>query len=213
MKEDIGMHITWLGHSCFKIEKGGYSVIIDPYKDGSVPGLKNIRESADMVICSHEHGDHNGRECVRVTEKTDCPFKITSLLSFHDDAGGTRRGESAITILEDGDERIAHFGDLGCALTEEQESLLTDLDLALIPVGGFYTIDGKTAGEIVKKIHPRKVIPMHYRDVDKGYGYAEISTVDDFLQSVGSAVFLEASSMDTEKDYSTQMIVLEPENI
>ncbi|HJB16486.1 MAG TPA: MBL fold metallo-hydrolase [Candidatus Blautia excrementipullorum] len=207
------MHITWLGHSCFKIEKGGYSVIIDPYKDGSVPGLKNIRESADMVICSHEHGDHNGRECVRVTEKTDCPFKIISLLSFHDDAGGTRRGESAITILEDGDERIAHFGDLGCALTEEQESLLTDLDLALIPVGGFYTIDGKTAGEIVKKIHPRKVIPMHYRDVDKGYGYAEISTVDDFLQSVGSAVFLEASSMDTEKDYSTQMIVLEPENI
>lgn len=207
------MHITWLGHSCFKIEKGGYSVIIDPYKDGSVPGLKNIRESADMVICSHEHGDHNGRECVRVTEKTDCPFKIISLLSFHDDAGGTRRGESAITILEDGDERIAHFGDLGCALTEEQESLLTDLDLALIPVGGFCTIDGKTAGEIVKKIHPRKVIPMHYRDVDKGYGYAEISTVDDFLQSVGSAVFLEASSMDTEKDYSTQMIVLEPENI
>ena len=207
------MHITWLGHSCFKIEKGGYSVTIDPYKDGSVPGLKNIRESADMVICSHEHGDHNGRECVRVTEKTDCPFKIISLLSFHDDAGGTRRGESAITILEDGDERIAHFGDLGCALTEEQESLLTDLDLALIPVGGFYTIDGKTAGEIVKKIHPRKVIPMHYRDVDKGYGYAEISTVDDFLQSVGSAVFLEASSMDTEKDYSTQMIVLEPENI
>ena len=207
------MHITWLGHSCFKIEKGGYSVTIDPYKDGSVPGLKNIRESADMVICSHEHGDHNGRECVRVTEKTDCPFKIISLLSFHDDAGGTRRGESAITILEDGDERIAHFGDLGCALTEEQESLLTDLDLALIPVGGFYTIDGKTAGEIVKKIHPRKVIPMHYRDVDKGYGYAEISTVYDFLQSVGSAVFLEASSMDTEKDYSTQMIVLEPENI
>lgn len=207
------MHITWLGHSCFKIEKGGYSVIIDPYKDGSVPGLKNIRESADMVICSHEHGDHNGRECVRATEKKDCPFKITSLPAFHDDAGGTQRGESAITILEDGAERIAHFGDLGCALTEEQESLLTDLDLALIPVGGFYTIDGKTAGEIVKKIHPRKVIPMHYRDADKGYGYAEISTVDDFLQSVGSAVFLEESSMDTEKDYSTQMIVLEPANI
>ena len=207
------MHITWLGHSCFKIEKGGYSVIIDPYKDGSVPGLKNIRESADMVICSHEHGDHNGRECVRVTEKTDCPFKIISLLSFHDDAGGTRRGESAITILEDGDERIAHFGDLGCALTAEQESLLENLDLALIPVGGFYTIDGKTAGEIVKKLHPRKVVPMHYRDVDKGYGYAEISTVDPFLQAVGSAVFLEASSMDTEKDYSAQMIVLEPANI
>lgn len=34
------MYITWLGHSCFKIEKDGFSVIIDPYKDGSVPGLK-----------------------------------------------------------------------------------------------------------------------------------------------------------------------------
>lgn len=207
------MHITWLGHSCFKIEKDGFSVIIDPYKDGSVPGLKNIRENADLVICSHEHGDHNGRECVKVTEKPDCPFKITALSVFHDDAGGSLRGKSSITILEAGIERIAHFGDLGCALTAEQESLLENLDLALIPVGGFYTIDGKTAGEIVKKLHPRKVVPMHYRDVDKGYGYAEISTVDPFLQAVGSAVFLEASSMDTEKDYSAQMIVLEPANI
>ncbi|MCD8370464.1 MAG: MBL fold metallo-hydrolase [Clostridiales bacterium] len=38
------MKITWLGHACFKIEKAGFVLIIDPYQDGSVPGLLPIRD-------------------------------------------------------------------------------------------------------------------------------------------------------------------------
>ena len=34
------MKITWIGHACFKIESNGYTLIIDPYEDGYVPGLK-----------------------------------------------------------------------------------------------------------------------------------------------------------------------------
>lgn len=40
------MKITWIGHSCFKLEKNGNTLIIDPYSDGSVPGLKPVREKA-----------------------------------------------------------------------------------------------------------------------------------------------------------------------
>ena len=47
------MKITWIGHSCFRIEEDGYSIIIDPYEDGSVPGLAEVRETADAVICTH----------------------------------------------------------------------------------------------------------------------------------------------------------------
>ena len=177
------MKLTWLGHSCFKVEKDGFAVILDPYRDGSVPGLKNVRETADMVLCSHEHGDHNGRECVTVTGRTDAPFSVSQIRTF-----------------------------LGCDLTGEQEEMLKNLDVALIPVGGFYTIDGKKAGEIIKKIHPEKVVPMHYRDPGKGFGFAEISTADEFLQTMDSVVKTDTSVLDTEKDYGAQVIVLCPRN-
>ena len=163
------MHLTWLGHSCFKIEKEGYTVIVDPYKDDSVPGLRKIRETADLVFCSHEHGDHCGRECVKIREGGKNPFQITEIPTYHDDSEGSQRGKNIIRIFDDGEARIAHFGDLGCLLTPEQEELLGGLDLVLIPVGGFYTIDGETAAEIVKRIKPKKVIPMHYRDSKRGY--------------------------------------------
>ena len=54
------MKITWLGHSCFTVESQGYKIVLDPYKDGSVPGLTLVREEAKQVLCSHGHGDHCG---------------------------------------------------------------------------------------------------------------------------------------------------------
>ena len=55
------MLITWIGHSCFRIEKNGHSLIIDPTEDDKVPGISPIREKAGAVLCSHEHSDHNAR--------------------------------------------------------------------------------------------------------------------------------------------------------
>ena len=81
------MKLTWLGHSCFKMESNGYTIILDPYEDGYVPGLAPVRETADAVFCSHEHSDHNGRETV--TLKQDgvlSPFTITEIHTWHDDA-------------------------------------------------------------------------------------------------------------------------------
>ena len=52
------MKLTWLGHACFKLESIDGTIIFDPFKNNSVPGLKEIREHADLVLCSHEHDDH-----------------------------------------------------------------------------------------------------------------------------------------------------------
>ena len=62
------MKITWIGHSCFKVEEAGYRIVFDPYDDGYVPGLGPVRETAEEVLCSHEHGDHNARKRVRFPE-------------------------------------------------------------------------------------------------------------------------------------------------
>ena len=132
------MKLTWLGHSCFKMESNGYTIILDPYEDGYVPGLAPVRETADAVFCSHEHSDHNGRETV--TLKQDgvlSPFTITEIHTWHDDARGTKRGSNCIRIFDDGTYHVAHLGDLGCELESEQIEALKGLDAVMIPVGGF----------------------------------------------------------------------------
>ena len=193
-----GMTITWIGHSCFKIESNGFTLILDPYEDGYVPGLKPLRETADMVLCSHDHGDHNAKDLVEIKEGKNCPFTITTIDTFHDEVQGAKRGPDKIHIIDDGNVRIAHLGDLGCELEDEQIQQLKDLDVCMIPVGGYYTIDGKQAAELVHLIQPKIVIPMHYRNDKAGFGFDVISTVEDFAECMDSVTRLDQSfvSMD-----------------
>lgn len=206
------MKITWIGHSCFKIEKNGYALVIDPYKDGSVPGLLPMRERANMVLCSHEHGDHNFRDGVEIIQDSENPFKITEIHTYHDDVQGTLRGRNKIFLIEDGESRIAHMGDIGCMLAEEQLSQLEQLDTVLIPVGGYYTVDGQQAFELVQKMNPRIVVPMHFRSEKEGFGFAEISTEKEFTERAGNVTDLLGYELDTEETYPTQTVMLHPRN-
>ena len=208
------MTITWLGHSCFKVENKDYVVVFDPTEDGYVPGIGPIREKANLGICSHEHGDHNSRHLIDLDESKPCPYIVTAIDTFHDDKKGKLRGENKITVLDDGELRVAHFGDLGCVPESFQMEELMNLDVAMIPVGGHYTIDAETAAKIVDKIKPRVVIPMHYRDDEKGFGFDVLSRVDDFVNVMGSAEFKESSSIEIESTASKdqlRVVVLEPQ--
>lgn len=183
------MDIKWIGHSCFKVDGPGYSVVFDPYADGYVPGLGPVSEAADLVICSHQHGDHNAKDNVDTSSARDLSevLKITEIHTYHDDTKGSQRGENTITIINDGTESLAHFGDLGCDLTEEEAALLSNLDYALIPVGGFYTIDWEMAIKILCKINPKVVIPMHFRNDPLGFGFDVIDTVEPFVSAMEMA--------------------------
>lgn len=207
------MKITWIGHSCFKIESKGSSIILDPYADGSVPGYKPLREKANAVYCSHKHGDHSGEEWIEIIPDPKSPFTVTKISTYHDNQMGRLRGKNVIFIIEDGEHRIAHMGDLGCSLTKEQINQLTDLDAVMIPVGGFYTINAMQAAEIVELIEPRMVIPMHYRDMIEGvvYGYDEISGVSDFLEDFDSVITLNESEVNT-NSIPARVVVLQPRN-
>lgn len=204
------MKITWIGHACFKIESNEFTLVLDPYEDGYVPGLKPLRECADMVLCSHEHGDHNARHLVEITKGQSCPFTITTIDTFHDDVQGAKRGPDTIHIIDDGNYRIAHFGDLGCELEEDQIRQLKNLDVCMIPVGGHYTIDGKQAAELVSLIKPRIVIPMHYRDDKAGFGFDVISTVDVFVENMGSVTRLDKSTLSMDALPEAQAVILTP---
>ena len=171
------MKIEYLGHACFRLDD---ELVIDPYKDGSVPGLPPLRVSAAKVICTHGHADHSGVECVEIDGSRECGFEIKEVPSFHDDAGGALRGPNTIFVITRDGEKLVHLGDLGHFPNEEQLAEISDADYLLIPVGGYYTIDAKTAVEICLAANPKCIIPMHYRTDESGY--PELATVDEFLR-------------------------------
>ena len=175
------MKITYLGHSCFKFEKDGFAMIIDPYKAGSVPGYAPLKEHANQVLSTHKHGDHFGWSEVKLAvTRADTPFMVSFIETFHDDKKGELRGFNNVIIVDVDGLKLVHMGDIGCMLDDEDLKKIKGCDVLMIPVGGHYTIDAKQAKEYVDKIAPKITIPMHYRGA--GFGYDEIGTVDKFTK-------------------------------
>ena len=186
--------IQWLGHACFRMEYGDWSLVIDPFADGSVDGLGNVRECADAVFCSHSHGDHGAAHNVTLSGRgAPADFKVETIEVPHDHHGGQKRGMNKIHLFTFGDLRVVHMGDTGSIPGEEILSRLRGCDLMMIPIGGFFTVDSGEAQEIVRSAAPRCVVPMHYRTADFGFGV--LSMPDAFLECFGENVtMLEGSS-------------------
>lgn len=206
MKREHAVRITWLGHACFKVEFGEYAVVLDPYQDGYVPGFGPVRETAQLVLCSHDHADHNFTEAVKLEPKEPSPLQITKLTVCHDDKGGSLRGKSTIHILDDGKLRVAHLGDIGCELTAEEKEKLSGLDAVMIPVGGYYTIDAVQAKKLVDEIRPRVVIPMHYRG--ENFGYDVLGTVDMFADLCEVVVNYPGAALEVSEETQPHVAVL-----
>ncbi|MCI6729846.1 MAG: MBL fold metallo-hydrolase [Clostridiales bacterium] len=173
------VRIIYLGHACFCLEAEGYRTVVDPYIDGMVPGLPPLRVSAEAVYCSHGHEDHNFVGAV-VIQKTSvpAPYTLEAFVTPHDAEEGRRRGMNTVRIFDFGGLRVAHMGDVGRPLTEEETAKLRGVDCLLIPVGGFYTIDARQARDMAAQIQPRVLIPMHYRTKTTGFG--EIAPLEAF---------------------------------
>lgn len=181
------MKIKWLGHASFLIKsEDGLKIITDPYTVGGGISYANIQESADIVMVSHGHGDHSNVAAVKgKPEILKTPGKKSArgvdfqgIPSYHDEAGGKQRGENIIFCFTLDGMKVCHLGDLGQQLDSSQIAGIGKVDILMIPVGGYFTIDAKGAGIICEKLNPRAVIPMHYRTSKCDF---PIAGVDDFI--------------------------------
>lgn len=170
------MTITWLGHSCFILESGGFRALLDPYK--GVEGLADIETEADAVYCSHGHFDHAYTEKVHLTEGKENPFAVHEVSVFHDDQGGALRGTNTIRKFTAEGLSIVHLGDLGHTLSPEQVADVGHCDVLLTPVGGFFTIDAAQAKAVADALGATVVVPMHYRNGPVGFDV--LGTLEDF---------------------------------
>lgn len=199
------MRITWLGHSCFRLESGGSSLVIDPYSDGAVPGLAPLRAMADAVCCSHDHRDHGASDRIERTGRP-CTLTVETISCFHDDKLGLLRGKNRIHIVSDGEVRAAHLGDLGHKPNKAALEKLRGVDALLIPVGGYYTIDAETAAQVCEMIGARVVIPMHYRLGTMGYDV--ITELSAFTKLRADVVAYDTNTFDLSPQTPAQTAVL-----
>ena len=165
------MLIEWNGHSEFLLESAsGYRVLTDPFDPNTGYPMRKV--NADAVLVSHGHGDHSYVQKVDGSPVImDAPGHLElalnvsadAILGDHDDEQGKKRGKTLLTRIQMDGLTIVHLGDLGCPLSKDQIDFLSGADILMIPVGGFFTIDGETAARTVRELSPRVVLPMHYK--------------------------------------------------
>lgn len=187
--------ISYLGHMCFKLECDEQTVMIDPYNEGSIPGLKPVKGKVDRVLCTG-HDDYTGDKIKLKKTKKPLPFEITTF--------ETQDGKGKVYMLDNGDHRIVHLGALDCDLTLEQAQTFYCADVLMVPVGGKYTLDEDEAAELTLQLSPEYVIPMHFRAAN--YGLADISTAPMFPSNIKTG-WQEKKEQDGEEDTHCPVVI------
>ena len=211
------MKIKYLAHAAFLITSGsGVRIVTDPYNAGVEIKHGEIKETADIVTVSHEHGDHNNTAAVKGNPKVLRAgaevkgIKIRAVPAVHDDKGGSQRGKNTIFCFEIDGINICHAGDLGHVLADEQVKAIGRVDVLMIPIGGFFTIDAKTATKVGEQLKPKVIIPMHYKTDKLDF---PIAGADEFTKGKSNVTRSNESEIEISSGKlpaATQIVVLKP---
>jgi L-ascorbate metabolism protein UlaG (beta-lactamase superfamily) len=175
-------NIHWLGHASFRIDADRV-IYIDPWK------LKNP-VPADLILVTHAHHDHLSTEDIAAIAGDDtvivcspaCAQQVTgdvrpvspgdSLMvgdvrieavpSYNTNKPNHPRDAGNVGyIVEVAGQRIYHAGDTD--LIPEMADIRCDV--ALLPVGGKYTMDAKEGAEALSRIQTKVAVPMHWGSI------------------------------------------------
>lgn len=204
-------NIEWLGHSSFKLIYKDYQIVIDPFADNIIPGLRGVKEEAHLVLCSHEHRDHNARDSVTLLPQTDNPLTIVEIDSYHDNNHGLDRGKNKIVILQDDSIKLVHLGDIGCIPEVDMLEKMLKPDVLFVPIGGHYTLSREDIVRLIHMIQPKVIVPMHYKSNE--FGPNVIGTLDEFTQLMDQPIIdYTSSSFNYTSDMKNHIAVLSPKN-
>jgi L-ascorbate metabolism protein UlaG (beta-lactamase superfamily) len=184
------MDITYIGHSCFRIRGSQATIITDPVPPNS--GYSLGKQTADIVTVSHQDPTHSYVQGVTGARVIKGPgeYEIAGVLilgipAFHDGVQGKSKGKNNVYLFEVDGVTICHVGDIGHLLTDAQLEEIGHIDILMVPVGGISTINANMAAQMVRKIEPKIVIPMHYKTPQTK---RDLEPVDNFLKEMGVTV-------------------------
>jgi L-ascorbate metabolism protein UlaG (beta-lactamase superfamily) len=177
-----------------------------------------IKETADVVVVSHDHGDHSNVSTVQGKPevvkgsgtKTARGIQFKGIASYHDASQGTQRGLNTVFCFAIDNMKLCHLGDLGHVLDPEQVNEIGAVDILFAPVGGFFTIDASVASRVCDQLKPKVVIPMHFKTPKCDY---PIAGVEDFLGGKKDVRRVGNSEADFERERipaATEIVLLQP---
>jgi len=175
------VYIQWLGHSTVKVWTEDGILYVDPER------VPEALHDATLVCVTHTHGDHYSPSDIAKVSNAQTQFVGPPDVIQQYGSGQTIAPGQAIEfdfvhviavpayninkpnhpksnnwvgfILELGGKRIYVAGDTD--LIEEMKSL-GEIDVAILPAGGTYTMDAVEAAEATQYIKPKLAIPYHW---------------------------------------------------
>ncbi|MBW2963658.1 MBL fold metallo-hydrolase [Candidatus Woesearchaeota archaeon] len=184
-----GVKIQWLGHAAFKLIYQDKTIYLDPFKiepaepadfifithshfdHCSLEDIEKVRQKSTIIIATHDCAAKFGNnvKSIKPGETLELnDIKVTAVPAYN-----THRFKSPGVpfhskesnwcgyILDLGGTKIYHAGDTD-KIPEMKD---IQCDIALLPVGGTYTMDPEEAAQAANEIKPKIAIPMHWGDI------------------------------------------------
>lgn len=184
------MKITWIGHAALKLE-GSKTVFIDPFLTGdptAAVSLENVTQ-ADVVVVTHDHGDHLG-DAFPICKKTGATlvsiYEIAEAASKEGitaemmNVGGTvivngvtvsivpaihtagLGGTATGAVVEMDGKKVYHAGDTGLSMEMQLIGEMYTPDIGFLPIDGRFNMTPRLAAKAVELLNIPKIVPIHY---------------------------------------------------
>lgn len=184
------MKITWIGHSALKLQ-GSKTVFIDPFLSGNPVASMSVNNvsQADVVVVTHDHGDHlgdahaickkTGATLVSIFEIADAASQkglkaeamnvggtitvngvtVSLVPAFH--TGGLG-GTATGTVVEMDGKKVYHAGDTGLTMEMQLIGEMYRPDIGFLPIDGRFNMTPRLAAKAVELLKIPQVVPFHY---------------------------------------------------
>jgi len=225
--------IEYIAHAAFRITSpGGSRILIDPYGSRVWIGYDFPDGIAtDAIFVSHPHYDHDAgvsRGQAFPWDSTTTPLHrdpgiyrvgdvtVTGIRGKHADPYGMEFGQiNTLWLIEAAGVRIGHWGDNG-PVTDAIVAAMGRVDILMLPIDEqYHIIDQPTIDEILARLSPKRLVPMHYAlpQLEPGDLPSGLGPIEPWLSGRGpidavggaSATFALASLGD-----SMRIVVFEP---
>jgi L-ascorbate metabolism protein UlaG (beta-lactamase superfamily) len=189
------IELNWLGHSCFSIKYNRKILYIDPfqlkktdsadiilithshYDHCSLQDIEKIAKDGTIIVCTADSQSKINRlnkkiELVLVEPNKEVEIgdiKIKTIPAYNNSKPFHPKSEYWVGyLIQCGKTIVYHAGDTDniVEMGEIQQNLGKNIFLvALLPIGGTYTMNAVEASKAASIIQPSLAIPMHYGTV------------------------------------------------
>lgn len=183
------LKMTFIGHGTLMFEFGGKVIHIDP---ASMAADFTTLPKADLILITHEHGDHWDAKALQAISKPDTTLIINQGLAkqlpngtvmkngdsktvvgvvveavpaYNPDKAFHPKGNGNGYVLTFADKRVFVAGD-----TENTPEIKTlkNIDVAFLPMNIPYTMTPEQVADVAKAMRPKILYPYHFGNTDTG---------------------------------------------